>query len=266
MYNLTVNILIKSVLFVLMTYGLHGVGEAAQLSVKYERPESDKYLKIYQVLKANHKSMFGESSKYLEGLYDWQVDIELVVTSCHYANSRYLPDTKKIFICYESLYQKIYDYPKKANSKHAFERRVMQNVMFTFWHEVGHALIDQFRIGSGLNLEKLELLADEFAALSMLWRRDNQWKDILMISALHFKSKSERNTDVPYKNHPSDELRYQKMIALLYGFAQKSYARLRPETDQFEWLEISAHEYYLERSRFWEQNLRDHARKGFFDN
>lgn len=244
----------------------YGASEAAKLSIKYERPDSYKYLEIYHALKANHQSMYGESAKYLKSLYDWQEDIKIVVTSCGYINSRYLPGQNEIFICYESLYQKVYDYPQKASSKKVFENRIYQNVMFTLWHEMGHALMDQFEIGNESDVERLERMADEFAVLSMLWRKEDHWKDILMISALHFKSKAARNSGIIYEVHPSDELRYQKMIALLYGFAQKSYSKLQPEIDQLDWLDRSAQEYYLERSAFWEQNLRVHTRRDFFNN
>lgn len=241
-------------------------GIAGRLSISYERPESNRYLPIYKALKSNHRSIYGESVKYLNGLYKWHQDTRIIVTTCATVDSRYLPDENTIVICYESLYQKVDDYPEKARSKAAFKNRVYQNVIFTFWHEVGHALMDQFQIGEGQDRRQLELLADEFAALSMLWRNDDSWKQILMISALHFKSKSKIQPDKTYEVHPPDDFRYQKMVALLYGFAQKSYSKLKSEVDQMDWLDISAQEYYLERSAFWEQNLWNHTRRDFFNN
>ena len=239
---------------------------AAKVSIEYTKPNSSKYLEVYKVLKSKHRLIYGESIVYLNGLYRWQSDISILVTECGTVDTRYLSDQKSIVICYESLYQKIYDYPERAISKEAFVRRVYQNVMFTFWHEMGHALMDQYGLGSNENRSTLELLADEFAVLSMLWRNDGQWKDIVMISALHFKSKSTVTPDKKYQIHPPDRLRYEKMIVLLYGFAQKSYLRLKPEVKSLDWLNISAQEYYLERSAFWEEILRNHARRDFFNN
>ncbi|WP_456458845.1 DUF4344 domain-containing metallopeptidase [Reichenbachiella sp.] len=261
-----VNSGIKWVLFVLLSACLFGHCAAARLTVIYSKPKSAGYQEIYKALKSNHRMMYGESVAYLQDLYNWNQDIEIRVTECGSIDSKYLPDEHVIVICYESLYQKVYDYPAKTQTKKAFVNRVYQNVMFTFWHEVGHAIMDQYGIGRQDDRKTLELLADEFAVLSMLWRNDGHWKDIVMISALHFKSKSTRIAKENYKVHPADDLRYEKMIVLLYGFAQKSYLRLKPEVDSLDWLSISAQEYYLERSDFWEENLRNHVRKDFFNN
>ncbi|WP_420583076.1 DUF4344 domain-containing metallopeptidase [Reichenbachiella sp.] len=237
---------------------------AAKVSIEYVKPNSSKYLEIYKVLKSKHRLIYGESIAYLNGLYQWQSDINILVTECGAVDSRYLPDQNSIVICYESLYQKIYDYPERASSKKAFVRRVYQNVMFTFWHEMAHALMDQYGLGSNEDRKSLELLADELAVLSMLWRNEGQWKDIVMISALHFKSKLTVTQDKKYQIHASDQWRYEKMIVLLYGFAQKSYLRLKPEVDSLDWLTISPQEYYLERSAFWEGILRNHVQRDFF--
>ncbi|SMD32857.1 Putative metallopeptidase [Reichenbachiella faecimaris] len=258
--------MIKLCLFVLICCDLCSPVEASKLSIGYQRPESDRFREIFRALKSNHESIYGESVKYLKSIYNWPDKIEVVVSTCGFVNSRYLPNDKLIVICYESLYQKVYDYPEKAKSKEAFERRVFQNVMFTLWHELGHALMDQFGIGQGTDVKQTELLADEFAALSMLWRSDAHWNNILMISALHFKSQSLKNPNKNYKVHASDDFRYEKIIVLLYGFAQKSYSKLKSEVNQLNWLSISAQEYYLERSVFWEQNLREHTRGDFFNN
>lgn len=253
-------------LFAWISFSLLSNLQAAKISIEYAKPQSPTYLEVYKTLKSKHRLIYGESIAYLNDLYQWQGDVSVLVTECGGVDSRYLPDQKTIVICYESLFQKIYDYPERAKSKEEFIHRVYQNAMFTFWHEMGHALMDQYGIETNADRKSLELLADEFAVLSMLWRNDNQWKDIVMISALHFKSKSTRKPKENYQIHPSDELRYEKMIVLLYGFAQKSYLRLRPEVDSLEWLDISAHEYYLERSAFWEKNLRNHVRRDFFNN
>ncbi|MEP2025220.1 DUF4344 domain-containing metallopeptidase [Reichenbachiella sp.] len=257
--------MIRPWLFTLFFFGLYGATQASKLSIKYKRPNSDRYLEIFRALKSNHNSIYGESTDYLKSVYRWPDKIEVMVTTCDALNSSYTPDAKQIVICYESLYQKINDYPENTNSDEAYERRVFQNVMFTFWHEIGHALMDQYGMCEGRNVKSLEMLADEFAILSMLWREEDYWKGIVMISALHYKSKSERMQGKNYESHPSDELRYQKMIVLLYGFAQKSYAKLKTEVDQLVWLDQSAHEYYLGRSAFWEENLRNHTRSDFFN-
>ncbi len=253
-------------LFTWIGFALQSNLLAAKVSIEYAKPNSSKYLEVYKALKSKHRLIYGESISYLNGLYLWQNDIKILVTECGAVDSRYLSDQKLIVICYESLYQKIYDYPERAKFKEAFVRRVYQNSMFTFWHEMGHALMDQYGLGMDSDMKAHELLADEFAILSMLWRNDSQWKDIVMISALHFKSKSALTPDKKYQIHPSDEMRYEKMMVLLYGFAQKSYLRLKPEVESLNWLHISAQEYYLERSAFWERNLRNHVRRDFFNN
>lgn len=239
---------------------------AAKISIRYEKPDTERYLPIYKTLKSNHHQILGESVCYLRDLYDWNNDIQIIVTSCGFVNSQFQPENQRVIICYESLYEKIYDYPKAAESKEAFAHRVFQNTMFTFWHEMGHAVMDQFGISEHRDALQVEKLADEFATLSMIWRGEAKWTDVIMISALHFKSKSATKGNIKYKNHPKDESRYQRMIALLYGFASKSYSRLSDQVNQLEWLSQSSQEYYLERSQFWEEKLRPYMRTDFFNN
>lgn len=236
----------------------------AKISIRYERPTSAKYEELYRALKSNHKEILGESAKYLNRLYRWEADVKVVVTTCGYVNSRFQPPGT-VVICYESLYQKVYDYSEKANSKEAYVQRVFQNTMFTFWHEIGHAMIHQVGFGENLEVRQLEGYADEFAILSLLWREGAKWKDVVMISALHFKQKASL-AEKAYKDHPDDHRRYEKMIALRYGFSQKSYSRLSAEVSQIQWLTQSPQAYYLERSAYWEKILREHTRRDFFDN
>lgn len=193
--------------------------QASKISVRYEKPVSAKYEPIYKTLKSNHRRMLGESVRSLRQLYDWPNPIQVVVASCGFVNSRYQVGDQVVVICYESLYNKIYDYPQAATSKRAFANRVFQNTMFTFWHEMGHALIDQLGLIGEANELQSEIMADEFAALSMIWRGEQKWNHVLMISALHFKSKSTSEPGKSYKNHPDDDIRYQKMIVLLHGSA-----------------------------------------------
>lgn len=240
--------------------------QAAKITIKYEKPTSPGYAAIYKTLKAHHKQMLGESVLYLNQLYHWSRDIEIVVASCGFSNSGYQPEANRIVICYESLFHKINDYPEAASSEKHFKKRVLQNVMFTFWHEMGHAMIGDLAIDQKSDTLYVEKLADEFAALSMLWRTGAGWNDILMISALHYKNKSVLKPDRSYENHPNDKLRYQKIIVLLYGFSQKSYSRLAADVSDIEWLKKSAKEYYLERSAFWIEHLRTRTKREFFRN
>ncbi|MEO9967319.1 MAG: DUF4344 domain-containing metallopeptidase [Reichenbachiella sp.] len=239
---------------------------AAKIFIRFEKPTEAKHQKIYKVLKSNNRQMLGESIKYLEGLYTWTDDVQIVVASCGSINSRYEPDRQLVVLCYESLHRKIYNYAEAASSKAIFERRVFQNSMFTFWHEIGHVVLDQLDLANGLDSIQIELLADEFATLSLIWREGSRYKDVVLINALHFKSQSMRQSDKKYKAHPKDQLRYEKMITLLYGFKQKSYSRLSDEVGQIEWLNMPAKEYYFERSAYWEQNLRKHTKFDFFNN
>ena len=193
-YNLIVKRRVVGSLFFLLFFFFSIGANAGEISIKYERPSSFKYKSIYQVLKNRHKEFYGESIQYLKELYQWNENIDILVTECGTVDSKYLPEGNMIVICYESLYQKIYDYSEKTTSKDEFQKRVFQNVMFTFWHEVGHALMDQFEISSDAARQNLELMADEFAILSFLWRSDQKWRDVARISALHFKSKSQNQT------------------------------------------------------------------------
>ena len=236
---------------------------AKEIVLTYEKPGDYQHQAIYEALKANHKDILGESVQFLSHLYSIESKIKIVVKDCGSVNSSYQEHDYLIVICYESLYNKIYDYPDQAPTAELFVNRVFQNVMFTFWHEMGHALMHQFNIESDLDIRAKESLADEFAVLSMLWRSGKQWKDVLVMSALHFNNKSKNNA-LEYLSHESDADRCHTILCLLYGFAPKSYARLLSSNKGISLDADHCQSYYLERAEVWKNYLREHTKRSYF--
>lgn len=252
-------------LFVLAISGLSpNIVKAKRLVLQYEKPQNPNHKKLYQVLKSNHKEYIGESIQFLNDLYVFDNRVLVNVLECGFNDSRFIPSQNLICLCYETLAMKIMDYPFPSDNLQLYKRRVFQNVMFTFYHEVGHVIIFQALDTALLDRLTIESLADEFAILSMLWRGDKKWKDTAMISALHFKNKSLRDPGKKYEFHRSDRYRYEQMLTMIHGMSPKSYGRLKDDVQAFEWLTKSSQAFYLDRSYYWEGILRNSLRREYF--
>jgi hypothetical protein len=175
-----------------------------------------------------------------------------------------------IYICYETLQEKVNDYSKYPTNNDEYERRVFKNSVFTFWHEIGHAMMHQLNLPIKTSSLNEEDLADEFAVLSMIWRQDDKWTNSIVTSSLHYKNKvlkrKNKGLSLPvYEYHSPDIDRYYKMNCLLYGMKPVSFARLERRLNEQPEGAASCKSYYQTRNAYWSKILIPFAKYEYFD-
>jgi len=241
-----------------------------EFAVKYERPSASSHLKLFKTLKRHDAVFYGDAVKFLNTLYRLPQSVKIIVTECGSKNSRYNFEEMTIYICYETLQEKVNDYSKSPKNNSEYERRVFKNSVFTFWHEIGHALMHQLNLPVKTVSLNEEDLADEFAVLSMIWREDDKWTNSIVTSSLHYKNKvlkrKNKGLSLPiYEYHSPDIDRYYKMNCLLYGMKPVSFARLKKTLNEQPKGAANCKSYYQVRNKYWSRILKPFAKYEYFD-
>lgn len=238
-----------------------------KFTITYEQPTNSNHKLLYKTLKKHHQEIYGDAIGFLNDLYALTADIEIIVRDCGSIDSRYVPEEQRIYICYESIQNKVRDYRYAPKNEKVYSQRVFDNAVFTFWHEIGHAVIDDFNLPKSDGELNLEDLADEFAVISMMLRKDDKWMNAITISALHYKNKHIRsNNDGAggYEEHSPDIDRYHNMIILLYGFRPNSFSRLKSRIDEIPGPPINCQQHFQNRYKYWAVLLQPPLTKRFY--
>lgn len=160
---------------------------------------------------------------YLNSLFGLPKNINIIVKRCGFSNMYWDPRKEEIDICdemIEDLGRVFADEPDDA----VFRRRVMFATSFFMFHEVGHALVQEYGLqGFG----KSEDIADQIAVLLLL---GNDQAEAIATGADAFRGFAmQRPKDAPvafWDEHSLDEQRYYNLVCWVYGSDPDRFASL----------------------------------------
>jgi len=239
----------------------------AKFRIKYDRPKIDDYQPIFNYLKSNHKVIMGETISYLNGLYSSLNTVEIIVMECGRVDSRYNMEERKIYICYESIWNKVM-VMKSEHPEENVSNLIRDSALFTLWHEVGHAMIDELALVDVHDITTNESLADEFAVLSLLWKKESNPEHTIVLNAEYFRIKEKQNKmilSIKKTSNQDKQLspRHQRLISILIGYKPKLYTiqmgKLLGCRIDVELIRT----FYLERTAFWENQLQRMSKRNF---
>lgn len=155
-------------------------------------------------------------------------DLTVSTEYCNEANAYYNPSNKKIIMCYEFI-------DSLRNDMSLFETQeegtyaITSIFLFTFYHELGHALIDLYDLPvigkeedaadhiSTLILQALPLSEDEPLAND----------DIILYAAKWFQIKGSHATSIDslpfWDEHSFDKQRFYSLVCMVYGSNPEHY-------------------------------------------
>lgn len=267
-YNLSLMKRIAAVLIFYLTILMPSF--SGVFKIDYKKPSNSVHQKLYKALSNNDAIFLGDAVRFLNKLYDVPNDIQIVVADCGSRNSRYNLGEITIYICYETIQYKVKDYRTPVSTKKEYLSRVFKNSVFTFWHEIGHAMIHQLELPISSGKLNQEDLADEFAVLSMIWRKDDKWTNTIVTSALHYKNRvilaqREGLTRKKYGYHSPDDKRYYNLMCLLYGAKPITFKRLEEKLNDEPFSSSSCKSNYYIRDKYWSEMLKSHTKYQYFD-
>ena len=194
------------------------IEDAGDFLVVVEEPENEEFLNLY---KAYQDGPFLQSiADLLNGSFSLPQDIPITAKECGEANAFYDPETVSIEVCYElvmelaQVFAEIAEDPKDTK---AIAHAVDGEMMATIYHEVGHALIDQYNLPT---TGKEEDAVDQLSVLFMATSAED-WPELILNGAKYYLKASEEVTDIEdlafWDTHSLDQQRFFHLVCWTFG-------------------------------------------------
>lgn len=152
-------------------------------------------------------------------------DISIVGKYCGKTTAYYDPNTKEIIMCYEFFkFLSSMNYPDQEKSK-----IIGSVIVFTFYHELGHALIDLYNLPT---TGREEDTADQISILLIqsIDRGNSNNNEIIFNTARWFhdigSSRTSQSQLAFWDEHSLDMQRFYDLVCMVYGSDPTTYSDL----------------------------------------
>lgn len=146
--------------------------------------------------------------------------IEIQLVDCNTINAFYDPRGKRIIMCYELIDYFLRVFKPTAKSNDELGAAVFGAVAFTFFHEVGHSLIDQLELPA---VGREEDSADQIATLTLMGTGD-EGVGMALSGAYWFQLQQKGGNETPFwDEHAFDGQRFYNIVCLIYGSNPTKY-------------------------------------------
>ena len=135
--------------------------DRGDLILHYEPPTDADFNEIYSIL--HETAFFDDLVTELNSTYIFPQDIDIVFMECGEENAFYDPDTVEIHMCYDLIRKYADIFAEEYQGDYSNE--VILASHFTFLHELGHALVDQYQLPI---IAREEDVVDSFATILLL--------------------------------------------------------------------------------------------------
>ena len=180
-------------------------------------------------------------------------DINVVFVDCELPDAFYDPDNREVTLCYQ-LIDEYYDlFAKKLKDKTKLDDAVKAATVATFFHELGHSLVDAWKIPI---TGREEDAVDQLSTLVLI-EATQDGEQMALDGALAFKlyADAEKGPRVYWDEHSLDEQRFFDTICLVYGHDEEKYAYLVKNGTLPEERASFCSEDYDKVNRAWRQLL-----------
>jgi hypothetical protein len=184
---------------------------AVGLQIEYLKPRTDSLEPWYEFFLASRP--FEANAEMLNREYRFDRTISVKLEECGFPNAQYDPETHTIEICYEYAVQfaRLYNATDPASRT----RAVLNTLRYTFFHEVGHAMIDVFDLPNTSNEEEA---ADFFAAYTLLNEESEDAAYAIIQSAYTKNAQSDDFSSTSLADeHPLNQQRYYNLLCWVLG-------------------------------------------------
>jgi putative metallopeptidase DUF4344 len=180
-------------------------------------------------------------------------DIYVVFMDCDSPDAFYDPETREITLCYQ-LIDDFYElFAKKIKDQTKLDEAVRAATVATFFHELGHGLVDAWQIPI---TGREEDAVDQLSTLVLIEATENG-EQMALEGALTFKlyADVENGEKIYWDEHSLDEQRFFDTICLVYGHDVKKYDYLVTNGTLPEERAVGCSEEYVRVNRSWRQLL-----------
>ncbi|NEO84855.1 MAG: DUF4344 domain-containing metallopeptidase [Spirulina sp. SIO3F2] len=224
------------------------IQDSGDILLTYDPPAIAEHQAIYESLASN--GFFDALVDELNTDLAFPQDIQITFTECGEVNAFYYPDYVEVTMCYELLEQFIYIFGVEDGTD-GFDDAVIDASLFTFFHELGHALVHQYELPI---TGREEDAVDDFAAVMLI---DIYGDEAGLLSGMwQFESEAieeqENLADLPYwGEHSLSTQRFYNTACLIYGSEPNTYEFLIEEGALPEDRAERCPAEYEQKSRAW---------------
>lgn len=231
-----------------------GVRDTGDFVVQYARIRNQDYRELESVFKETR--LFEDTVDALNEEFALPADVPVVMRECGEVNAFYDPNTGEISLCYELVEHYAEIFMADAETDEEQEEAgasVASATMFTFFHEMGHALISIY----DLPVTGREEDAVDQLAVMILLEGGEDGENAAIDGANSFVGEEEQEMDDLsfWDEHSFDEQRFYNILCWIYGKDPEGYQYLvDDETLPADRAERCPAEYHR-MSRAWESLL-----------
>lgn len=189
--------------------------DLGDLQLIYEETKNKDFEKIRQALVDS--AFFDELITDINESLIFTDNINVIFTSCNESNAYYDPEASTITMCYELIADYLTIFEEEIVTEEDFLNEVIDATSFTFFHELGHAVIDQYELPITGNEEDA---VDNFAAIALI---DIYGDDLGVLSGMfQFETEAteeqEHIEDLAFwDEHSLSSQRFYNTACLIYG-------------------------------------------------
>lgn len=156
-------------------------------------------------------------------------NIPVNFTDCEQPNAFWDPENGQIIMCYELIAFAYNLFNEKSNySEEQALNKSLHNAIFTFYHELGHALIDVLQLSA---VGQEEDTVDEFASVMLFRKFDNDSAGEIVLSSSEFYETLLKigNRGAGWGEHAPNDKRLFNLVCFVYGSNPQKYTEVFEE-------------------------------------
>lgn len=231
-------------------------GSGGEFKVVYASVNKPAYKALQQVFQQNQS--FEKVAQALNQTLAIPRDVPIVFGECGVGNAYYQPSQHRIVMCYELIeyFSKVFKGKYKSTAE--MNQAVAGATVFTFFHELGHALIGELKLPV---TGREEDAADEFSTLLLSGGKDSTGKAPLAAATWFALEGAKPKHEKFWDEHSLDMQRFYGIVCLLYGRDSSRYATLAKNIGFPDARLKKCKAEYPQKTRAWKALLAPHLKK-----
>lgn len=199
------------------------IEDKGDIKIVYELPRDPRFLEIQQALKQS--KLFDLVVASLNAKLALPRNLPTRFAECGEANAFYDPLIKSITMCYELIGAIADEFSQGSGSDEELETATINTVLFVFFHELGHALIDILKLPV---TGKEEDAVDQLASLILIESGDDGEEAALDGATWFLLQAGKTGVDdlAFWDEHSLDAQRFYNIACWVYGRNPKKYSEL----------------------------------------
>ncbi|MEO8706335.1 MAG: DUF4344 domain-containing metallopeptidase [Kofleriaceae bacterium] len=236
---------------------LAGTTDTVGFKVTYNPSRNATHESFRKLLSDNR--VFEEVTEGLNKTIRLPIAVDVNTVDCNSINAFYDPANKRIIVCYELVSYFLNMFKPTAKSDTELGNAVLGALIFSFFHETGHGLIDILQLPA---VGREEDSVDQLATLILIASGDEGVQMALSGAYwFHLQSKGDHTTPF-WDEHAFDAQRFYNILCLIYGSDPRKYAEFVSSGNLPKDRAQRCPDEYAKINKAWEKLLQPHLTNG----